>query len=102
MLFWGERSNDEHCHTCGSPQWVTNKEGEHTIASKKPTKFLHYFPLIPRLQRLFISKKTSNDMRWHDVGRKKMECVDILQMEKLGKHLMLNSQNFHLTHIMLD
>ena len=71
MLFWGERSNDEHCHTCGSSRWVTNKEGEHAIASKKPTKVLRYFPLIPRLQRLFILKKTSNDMRWHNVGRKK-------------------------------
>jgi hypothetical protein len=32
---------------------------------------LRYFPLIPRIQRLFAINKTSDDMRWHDVGRTK-------------------------------
>ncbi|WCJ37986.1 hypothetical protein M5689_019073 [Euphorbia peplus] len=40
-------------------------------SKKKPSKILRYFPLIPRLQRLFSSTKTSNDMRWHEECRKK-------------------------------
>ncbi|KAH0647784.1 hypothetical protein KY285_033032 [Solanum tuberosum] len=32
---------------------------------KIPHKALRYFPLKPRLQRLFMSSKTSVDMRWH-------------------------------------
>ena len=34
---------------------------------KKPInkpKFLRYFPLIPRLRRLYSSSKTTKDMRW--------------------------------------
>lgn len=30
-----------------------------------PNKVVHYFPLIPRLQRLFTSSKTARFMRWH-------------------------------------
>ncbi|GJU00485.1 hypothetical protein Tco_1110823 [Tanacetum coccineum] len=30
-----------------------------------PRKVLHYFPLIPRLQRLFIDPQVACDMRWH-------------------------------------
>lgn len=30
-----------------------------------PKKSLRHLPLIPKLQRLFISKKNALDMRWH-------------------------------------
>ncbi|KAE8722710.1 putative WRKY transcription factor 61-like [Hibiscus syriacus] len=36
---------------------------------KKPVKILQYFPLIPKLQRLFMSSKTAESMRWHHDGR---------------------------------
>jgi len=32
---------------------------------KDPPKVLRYFPLKPRLQRLFMSSKTATHMRWH-------------------------------------
>jgi hypothetical protein len=69
MLFRGERANQEFCHVCGTSRWLTDKEGDAPILSKKnrkiPAKVLRYFPLIPRLQRLFSTTKTSDDMRWH-------------------------------------
>ncbi|GJU87117.1 hypothetical protein Tco_1294663, partial [Tanacetum coccineum] len=34
-----------------------------------PRKVLHYFPLIPRLQRLFIDPQFACDMRWHKEKR---------------------------------
>ena len=34
-----------------------------------PRKVLRYFPIKKRLQRLFISKKSATDARWHDEGR---------------------------------
>ncbi|GKB38800.1 hypothetical protein Tco_0883742 [Tanacetum coccineum] len=34
-----------------------------------PRKVLHYFPLIPRLQRLFIDPQVACDMRWHKEKR---------------------------------
>ncbi|OMO50578.1 Transposon, En/Spm-like protein [Corchorus capsularis] len=43
-----------------------------TLAVKKqPAKVLRYFPLIPRLQRIFMSNKTSESMTWHDDERTK-------------------------------
>ncbi|XP_052176642.1 uncharacterized protein LOC127790947 [Diospyros lotus] len=38
---------------------------------KKPVKVLRYFPLKPRLQRLFMSSKTAEHMRWHSVDSNK-------------------------------
>ena len=60
MLFRGERANQESCHVCGASRWVTNENEKKDSATeskkkkkKKPAKVLRYFPLIPRLQRLF-------------------------------------------------
>lgn len=73
MLFRGDRANQESCHVCGSSRWITDKNG-HPINSegkKKPAKVLRYFPLIPRIQRLFSTDQTSGEMRWHEEGRTK-------------------------------
>ncbi|PKU85913.1 hypothetical protein MA16_Dca011844 [Dendrobium catenatum] len=35
----------------------------------KPAKILRYFPLIPRLQRLFKTKKMAKEMIWHATQR---------------------------------
>ncbi|KAL6178074.1 hypothetical protein ACLB2K_049594 [Fragaria x ananassa] len=35
-----------------------------------PKKVLRYFPLIPRLKRMYMSSHTSEKMRWHGVMRK--------------------------------
>lgn len=42
-----------------------------TENSKVPVKVLRYFPLIPRLQRLFMCSKTATLMRWHEEERTK-------------------------------
>ncbi|WJX83634.1 hypothetical protein P8452_66283 [Trifolium repens] len=36
---------------------------------KVPLKVLRHFPLIPRLQRLFMCSKTASSLRWHDEER---------------------------------
>jgi len=38
---------------------------------KVPSKVLQHFPLIPRLQRLFMCAKTAELMRWHEEERVK-------------------------------
>ncbi|XP_056688291.1 uncharacterized protein [Spinacia oleracea] len=53
MFFWKESANLEKCSVCD------------TKRNKTSPKVLRYFPLTPRLQRLFMSRKTANDMRWH-------------------------------------
>ena len=64
-LFWKENQNLEACPTCGTSRWKVN-DG---IGKKIPQKILRYFPLKPRLQRLFMSQKTSKKMVWHKEKR---------------------------------
>jgi hypothetical protein len=52
-LFWKDNEDDDHCPVCGFTRWKVNKEGR----KKVPHKVLRYFPIIPRLQKLFMSKQ---------------------------------------------
>lgn len=65
ILFWKENANLENCPTCKEPRYKVN-DGR---GKKIPHKVLRYFPLIPRLKRLYGSKKTCNDMKWHKKKR---------------------------------
>ena len=59
-LFWKENEKLHNCPVCGEPRYKTGKI---------PQKVLPHFPLKPRLQRLFMSRHTSVDMRWHKEKR---------------------------------
>ncbi|XXG59154.1 hypothetical protein AAC387_Pa04g1284 [Persea americana] len=60
-LFWKENIDLEKCPVCEESRYKLNN-----VKGKKiPHKVLRYFPLIPRLQRLYMSKKTATHMRWH-------------------------------------
>jgi len=59
MLYWGEENEDlEECKRCKMSKWKDKNK-------KQYAKILRYFPLKPRLQRLFMSPKTSDSMTWH-------------------------------------
>ncbi|KAL6569968.1 hypothetical protein OROMI_014482 [Orobanche minor] len=55
----------EAYHTCGTSRWKANSG----TGKKIPHKILRYFPVKPRLQRLFMSSKTSKKMVWHKQKR---------------------------------
>ena len=86
MLFWKENALDEACSVCGASRWKKSKgeesenekgedeESEDEVQDdtdalskrkKKGAKILRWFPLKPRLQRLFMSSKTAAYMKWH-------------------------------------
>ncbi|XP_052619588.1 uncharacterized protein LOC111897976 [Lactuca sativa] len=72
MLFWEEKEKDECCSICGSSRWKVsqdNSENGTIPPKKKASKILRWFPLKPRLQRLFMSSKTASLMKWHHVER---------------------------------
>jgi hypothetical protein len=74
MLFWRENEKLEKCTFCNESRWkddLTYEDGSTKSSKKKPVKVLHWFPLIPRLQRLFMSHHTSPHMKWHAQGRTK-------------------------------
>ncbi|XP_050238212.1 uncharacterized protein LOC126687698 [Mercurialis annua] len=69
LLFWKDDKEANFCKICGTSRWKQNKnsgDNQHKKNGKKiPCKTLRYFPLKPRLQRLFMSRKISPFMRWH-------------------------------------
>ena len=73
MLYWGDDADREVCRTCNTSRYVTDDDEEEDIINepqpKRPAKVLRYFPLKPRLRRLFMSSKTTAHMRWHEIGR---------------------------------
>ena len=76
MLFWKGNKDLESCAICGESKWNDeihlDKDGQPILSSKKRlVKVLRWFPLIPRLQRLFMSEHTMLHMRWHAEGRTK-------------------------------
>ncbi|XP_065872964.1 uncharacterized protein [Euphorbia lathyris] len=66
-LYWGPFANATSCQICGLSRW---KSGDSSSDNKKiPHKVLRYFPLKPRLQRLFMSTEMASNMRWHKEKR---------------------------------
>ncbi|XP_056845316.1 uncharacterized protein LOC108807544 [Raphanus sativus] len=63
-LFRKKLTTAESCPKCKASRWKTNM---HTGEIKKgvPQKVLRYFPVIPRLKRMFRSEKLAMDLRWH-------------------------------------
>jgi len=61
ILYRGDKENSSICPQCGENRYRGNR--------MKPAKVLRYFPLIPRLQRLFQSEMTAKWMTWHKEGK---------------------------------
>ncbi|XP_074342562.1 uncharacterized protein LOC141680162 [Apium graveolens] len=77
MLYWGEDEKEDSCKTCGLSRWIvcenkgTSDSNLEKVIHKVPANVMRYFPLKPRLQRLFMCKDFSELMVWHAVGRQR-------------------------------
>jgi hypothetical protein len=76
VLFRKEYAQLESCPICNASRWKTalgNDPNEAPPSRKEkkpvPQKVLRYFPLTPRLQRLFMTEATSSYMQWHKKDR---------------------------------
>ncbi|XP_004289416.1 PREDICTED: uncharacterized protein LOC101293241 [Fragaria vesca subsp. vesca] len=74
VIYNNKLAEAETCPKCKLSRWkpqrTTMKENRKKI-KKIPWKILRYFPLTPRLQRLFMSSKTAQAMIWHFEDRVK-------------------------------
>nr|GEZ26420.1 hypothetical protein [Tanacetum cinerariifolium] len=62
FLFRGDANKDVHfCPACNTSRW----KDSNTPVKKVHKKVLHYFLIIPRLQRLYKSSHTVKEMTWH-------------------------------------
>jgi hypothetical protein len=68
VLFRKQLAKHDNCPQCGASRWKDG-DGKRQI----PEKVLRHFPLIPRLQRMFLSKKSSEEVQWHKLKRQPVE-----------------------------
>ncbi|XP_028084685.1 uncharacterized protein LOC114285803 [Camellia sinensis] len=61
VLFWKENARFDKCPKCKASRYKINRG----TGKKIPHKVLRYFPLTPRLKRLYMSRKIAEDRRWH-------------------------------------
>ncbi|XP_061993579.1 uncharacterized protein LOC133711482 [Rosa rugosa] len=70
MLYWKEHSEATSCSICGtSSRYIKGAAEDGTSAKKIAAKVLRSFPLGPRLQRLYMSRHTTESMIWHSTKR---------------------------------
>ncbi|GLT99835.1 hypothetical protein SLE2022_172480 [Rubroshorea leprosula] len=64
ILYYGEYESQCYlqCPVCEEPRF---KQRDVHSAKPIPRKSLWYLPIIPRLQRLYMSRKTAEHMTWH-------------------------------------
>ena len=65
MLYWGEESDLSCCKICSHPRFKRQKRGSSKHKKNVSYKKMYYFPITPRLQRLYASDATAKHMRWH-------------------------------------
>ncbi|KAH7835951.1 hypothetical protein Vadar_031397 [Vaccinium darrowii] len=67
MLYWGEDANRVYCKVCHSPRYkqLEDETDGPKKGGKIAEKIVRYFPIIPKLKRLFTSTKTAGLMTWH-------------------------------------
>ncbi|KAK9078277.1 hypothetical protein SSX86_002334 [Deinandra increscens subsp. villosa] len=74
MLYRNEFEKSHKCVTCGASRYKRKTETEEydddVSKNGPPAKLLWYFPIIPRLKRLFANDKESKLLRWHYDERK--------------------------------
>nr|GEX62991.1 hypothetical protein [Tanacetum cinerariifolium] len=65
-LFRRDDNKDlDFCSVCNTSRW----KDSNTPRKKVLKKVLRYFPIIPRLQRLYKSSHTAKEMIWHATGK---------------------------------
>ncbi|CAN1220652.1 hypothetical protein LINGRAPRIM_LOCUS22 [Linum grandiflorum] len=64
MLYWGSALNQESCRVCHTSRYKKPKRGDAVSQGKikVAAEVFHYFPLILRLQTLFMSSKSAKNM----------------------------------------
>jgi len=73
MLYLGDDIGAQFCKVCERPRWKKSKHSGEDMVSTKGKKIaentMQYFPITPRLQRLYMCRKIAFFCRWHIEGR---------------------------------
>ncbi|XP_038987986.1 uncharacterized protein LOC120112507 [Phoenix dactylifera] len=77
MLFYKETENLIECTICGHPRYKLRRNDGGGRKKDIPYRRLRYLPITPRLQRLFMSSRTAENMSWHVKGGDSDEMVHL-------------------------
>ncbi|XP_076925784.1 uncharacterized protein LOC143588741 [Bidens hawaiensis] len=73
MLYTKEFKYDHKCFNCGASRYKrkneTDEVDDDVTKNEPPAKILWYFPIIPRLRRLFANEKEAKLLRRHSEDR---------------------------------
>ena len=98
MLFWKEDEELDNYKVCDAFRWKLDKRSGEPMTKcngkRIPLKVIRYFPLKPRLQRLFMSSKIATDMTWHNDKRNKDGVMRHPADSKAWKHFDELNGNF--------
>ncbi|XP_050387117.1 uncharacterized protein LOC126803351 [Argentina anserina] len=75
MLYWKNKAHLHKCDECGVSRYKDAVVEEGEQQKKVSAKVLRYFPLTPRLQRLYMSRHTSENMVWHGTKKPNDDCM---------------------------
>ncbi|XP_055962422.1 uncharacterized protein LOC126686600 [Mercurialis annua] len=66
MIYWGSDAELTRCKICDHERWKPPPKGNSVKRRVNvPYRKMFYFPITPRLQRLYASKATAKHMTWH-------------------------------------
>ncbi|KAL6217008.1 hypothetical protein ACLB2K_010226 [Fragaria x ananassa] len=91
ILYRGDYHNLQKCPTCNEERYQPD---DGTRKKPIPHKVLRYFPLAPRLKRLYMSRHTAEDMRWHATERQNDGHLRHPADSRAWKHLDTKFPNF--------
>jgi hypothetical protein len=101
-LYRNELEHAELCPKCGCSRWKINQRTK-KIQKNIPAKVLRYFPIIPRLKRMFGIYEMSTQLRWHSSNKssdgKIRHPVDSLSWEMINRrwpHFASDPRNIRL------
>lgn len=87
MLFYKEDKFLTHCRWCKKSRYKKGQENVDNLV-------LTYLPIAPRLQRLYMSKKTAKEMTWHSDHQTENGCMVHPSDGKAWKHFDENQPIF--------
>ncbi|XP_004513291.1 uncharacterized protein [Cicer arietinum] len=85
MLYYKDDNKLSECKICHSPRFIPRRTGMGKYKDV-PAKRIFYFPIIPRLQRLYASTEYAAEMRWHHENKKSSNVLRIPSNGKAWKH----------------
>ncbi|GKV27030.1 hypothetical protein SLEP1_g36237 [Rubroshorea leprosula] len=90
VLYYKENRNLTVCPVCDEPRYKKKNSKDKDI----PQKSMWYLPLTPRLQRLYMSRKTAEHMTWHLKCQQGSEKIVHPAGGEAWKHFDLTHPNF--------